>query len=84
MVLIYEEFTKFQMEKLRTNIKIDIFILLIFRDLVEVAWILKENKLYHAIFDPQFIYLKNGYFKVGGFEYIVDYGTKNETLEKSV
>lgn len=67
LVLIFEEFTKFSMKILKEKIKVDIFVLLIFRDLVEIIWILKENSLFHSIMTLDTIYLKNGYFKLGGF-----------------
>lgn len=84
LVLIYEEFTKYSMSKLKEKIKVDIFVLLIFRDLVEIIWILKENNLFHTLVTHEIIYLKNGYFKIGGFQHIVPYGTKNECIAHNV
>lgn len=68
------------MNKLKEKIKVDIFVLLIFRDLIEIIWILKENNLFHSLITLDIIYLKNGYFKIGGYESIISYGTKNSTI----
>ncbi len=55
----------------------EMFILLIFKDLVESLWILKERKYLHLLISTDQIYLKNGYFKIGGYEFFHEYGVNN-------
>ncbi len=72
------------MSVLKHKIKMEMFILLIFKDLVESLWILKENKIFHSFLTPDKIYLKNGYFKLGGYEFFLNYGTRNALFKNQI
>ena len=44
-MLIYEEHFELSMELIHSRLKMDLFVWLIFKDLLEILWILKENKV---------------------------------------
>lgn len=84
LVIIYENFFKFSMIQIRKKLNIEMFILLILKDLVDILWILKENKIFHSLLSFDSIYLKNGYFKIGGFEHFLEYGTQNDFYKEEI
>lgn len=84
LIIIYENFYKFSMVQIRKKLNIEMFILLILKDLVDILWILKENKIFHSLLCFDSIYLKNGYFKIGGYEHFLEYGTLNDFYKEEI
>lgn len=82
--MIYEEHFECNMQTIHEKLKMELFIWLIFKDILEILWILRENNIVQSQLNLQSIYLKNGYFKLGCYENMFEYGTKNEKIKENI
>lgn len=74
LVMVFEEYFDCSLDKLISEIELGQYLPIIFKDLIDALILMRENKLIHTMISPRVIYIMNGHVKLGGLEYVLEFG----------